>query len=391
MACAVSLLAQRSKVTMIDVGRDMAPARQLRLNAIAAQEPADWSLQDRCWMGASLRNSREAVPPKSLFGDTFMYDGMDSVLEPSAVPRDFALRPSHALGGFSRVWGGTLSRLDSEDLEDWPISTADLVYHYDKIQELIPMMGGDRSALCEQHENSLSDFPLSPQAARVLSRWKRNAGALNALRAQVTPGWLAVHPDCRLCGNCLHGCPYGYIFSTTEWVRSSRDGFLHRSGLRAVHLEENGSKARVHCTTEDGAITSLSADRIFVAAGVLGTSRLILASFGDRSARLTLRDSQYFILPFITSEAHPPRVQHHTLSQLFVCIDDPVVSDARVHVQFYTYNDVYAARIARKAGPLRNSAVVKRLAEVAGRRMVLAMGYLHSREFADGTAVARWS
>ncbi len=88
----------------------------------------------------------------------------------------------------------------------------------------------------------------------------------------VSAATLAVSPDCKLCGMCLYGCPYGYIFSSADVVAQlrSRDGFTYLGGLKAQRLVSRGDGADVTVTQGDGTSTTLSADRIFVAAGVLG-------------------------------------------------------------------------------------------------------------------------
>src|SRR5439155_1688867 len=81
-----------------------------------------------------------------------------------------------------------------------------------------------------------------------------------------------------------------------------------------------------------------------------------------------------------TAQAHPRGAAIHTLSQLFLRIADPAVSAACVHVQLYTYNDIYAREIAGRFGALRGLAPIRALAEAFGRRFVLPQGYLQSAE-----------
>src|SRR5207248_2834761 len=179
-----------------------------------------------------------------------------------AGPPGFALRASEALGGLSRVWGATLARLEAEHLAGWPLGPGDLADHYAAVERMVPASTPD----------------LSPQAARILARLDALRPLLAQLGASVAPSRLAISQDCRRCGMCLHGCPYDCIFSSAGWVRSARPGFELRAGLRALRVEEDEAGARVRCAAADGALATLAADRVFVAAGALGTPLLLLPS-----------------------------------------------------------------------------------------------------------------
>src|SRR5580765_2858788 len=80
MACASALLATGARVTVIDSGRDLAPARQARRATLAERAPAEWSAADRAWLTSDLLQSGNAEPVKRLFGDDFMYDGAEWTL-----------------------------------------------------------------------------------------------------------------------------------------------------------------------------------------------------------------------------------------------------------------------------------------------------------------------
>ncbi len=332
MACASALLAAGANVTLIDSGRDLAPAHQARRATLAELAPAEWSAADRAWLTRDLFQSGNKEPVKRLFGDGFMYEGAEWTLEGGKLPKGFAHRPTQALGGLSRVWGAALKRFLPQDLAIWPIPSGALDRHYTEVENLLA--GSLQNA---SHEMAL---PLSPQAQKLLDRWQTRQAALTELGVKVSPARLAVSHRCRLCGMCLYGCPYEYIFSSDALVRNYRDhrAFEYRPGLRADRLEEREGGGQVICVGDDGTRTTISANRVFVAAGVLGTPRLMLASFGTWEDRLTL-------------------------------------------------HDFYAARIRAALGPLGKLA--GSLADIAGRHFILAQGFLHSRD--SGTAQLRLS
>lgn len=99
-----------------------------------------------------------------------------------------------------------------------------------------------------------------------------------------------VRQGCRFCGGCMVGCRYG--------AKNSLDkNYLHLAERRgaevfpsteASFIEPEGESYAVHCKTGDGLVRrrrTFRARRVIVAAGVLGTLRLL---FRSRDSRRTL-------------------------------------------------------------------------------------------------------
>lgn len=349
-AATAALLEAGARVTMLDIGADLTAAAQARADTLARQP--EWSVADRGWIQQDLKADAGGVPVKRLFGEDFMYARPDV----ARSPKGFGQWPSQALGGHSRVWGATLKRFGPRQMAGWPVTAGELAAHYAAVESLI----GPHAAT------------VSGQAQNLLQRWQSKSGEMAALGISVSAAALAVLPDCKLCGMCLYGCPYGYIFSAHDLVRRfrSQDRFTYLGGVKAQRLASRADGAEVTVTDADGTQKTLSADRIFVAAGVLGTARLMLKSFFGSEDSLTFRDGQYFLLPFL---APAPKAEAlHTLSQLFLELE----GDPPLHVQLYGRNDLYARALAAPFGPL--ASWLRPLADVLGRRIVMMQGYLPS-------------
>jgi choline dehydrogenase-like flavoprotein len=358
-AAVAALLDAGAKVTLVDIGADLTPAAQARVDTLA--HPAQWSAADRAWIQRGLKADAGGVPVKTLFGEDFMYARPDV----AGAPRDFGHWPSQSLGGLSRVWGATLKRFGPRQLSGWPVTAEDLAPHYAAAERLL----GPHGAV------------LSSQAKTLLRHWTAHGDALAALGISVSPASLAVSPDCTLCGMCLYGCPYGYIFSSADLVRrfQAQERFTYLGGVKAERLVSHADSAEVTVAQVDGTQKTMKADRIFVAAGMLGTARLMLKSFFGSEDSLTFQDGQYFLLPFLAPA--PKAEKLHTLSQLFLDLD----GEAPVHVQMYGRNDLYARALTAPFGPL--APLIRPLADLAGRRIVMAQGYLPSH--LSGSAALR--
>ncbi len=209
----------------------------------------------------------------------------------------------------------------------------------------------------------------------MLRRLNRRKAPLAKLGVHAGPARLAVDPACKYCGQCLHGCPWGYIYSARHTLAQlrTRPDFEHRRAT-VRRIAEDGDSASV--TLDSGEV--LRAGRVFVAAGVLETARLLLASRPGPDT-LTLKDSQHFFLPSLhrwRAPRRPDRLPYHTLPQAFAEIDDPAISPHLVHAQIYTWNEFYAHDLIASYGArLPGSAPLWR---ALARRLIVSQVFLHS-------------
>ena len=93
---------------------------------------------------------------------------------------------------------------------------------------------------------------------------------------------------------------------------------------------------------------------------------------------VTLKDSQYFLLPVVSLKAGEDRASgvFHTLSQLFLEIQNKKLSPYTIHLQVYTYNDLMGKILRQKLWfiPGLRDLLIKPLQD----RLLLIQGYLHS-------------
>jgi choline dehydrogenase-like flavoprotein len=185
---------------------------------------------------------------------------------------------------------------------------------------------------------------------------------------------------------CLYGCPYGLIYSarttlSTRLLPSS--GFTYIAGVLVRSVSERGGRVIIEAVCRDTQQRrTFEASRVYLAAGVLESTAILLRSMPSPPASVLLRQSDHFLLPLLLRgfRGRVAAERLHTLSQLFIEILDRSVSPHGVHLQLYTYSDYYP-RLARDTlGPL-----YPLLAPLVGRLMeagVLVKGYLHSDDSA---------
>ena len=109
---------------------------------------------------------------------------------------------------------------------------------------------------------------------------------------------------CIRCGLCLTGCPESLIYSAAHTMeRLRRAGLDYRGDRLVTRLEETPEGVVVTARrVADGALERVTADRVFVACGAIGTSRLVMGSLDIRRPVPVLESAQ-FILPFASCAA----------------------------------------------------------------------------------------
>jgi cholesterol oxidase len=238
-------------------------------------------------------------PAENLYGmyDVWRFTGCDSVV-------------ASGLGGGSLIYANVLLRKDEHwfvhdepigdsGVESWPVTRADLDPHYDEVERMLgatpypfehPAYSHTQKtiALRDAATELGLDWRLPPLA---ISFADRPGGEPGLGLPIVTPDYGNVHGvarrTCRLCGECNMGCNDGakntldhtYLSAAAHHGADLRT--LHEArGLRqreqggyvvdyVRHREGEGDKA------EKGTI---ECDRLVLAAGTLGTTRLLLRS-----------------------------------------------------------------------------------------------------------------
>ena len=382
VAAASALIARGCEVVMVDVGEALEAPRAARRVRMGAQEPSQWTRDDRDEATMAQRSDRSGTIRPYGSDLPFRIPAAASAWkDPARLP---AVRPSFAKGGLSNGWGASMLPYRDEDLDGWPIKATDLAFHYGAVASLVSLAarGDDLAQLFPAHRlDSQRPLAMSTQAQRLLDRLDAQRARLAETGVHFGQSRQAVADGCRRCAMCLHGCPYGLIFNAGDVVDRLRlsGGFTYVPDAYAIRFEENAIGVRLWTRSAAGEVTERSGDRLFVAAGVLPTALLVLDSLDRPDHPLPLRDSPQFFLPMLhrwAADPDPSTEARHTLAQLFVEIVDPKVSAHTVHVQLYTHNDAYAVDMRRRFGVV--AGVWNPLVGILSRRLIVAQAFLHS-------------
>jgi choline dehydrogenase-like flavoprotein len=371
------------QITVLDLGLQLEPELKRVVDVLAGEAPPDWDdgvLQtiNTQPVGAG----RASLPEKRSYGSDYPFRDVGQ-LEGVAVQRGAnASIVSPAYGGFSTVWGAQIMPFAASVLDEWPVRSSELVPHYRAILDQIPF-AAEKDDLAA-HFPLLGDATPLPETSQrtnaVLAAYQRHRGRLN--RSGVTLGKARLALDAAPClrvGLCLTGCPYSLIYSAAHtFDRMQRSGRItYRPGLLALKVaEEKGIAHVIAKELEGGELLRFEADRVFVACGAMGTTRLVLTSLGLFERDVGMIEAQQFTLPALSlGPTADPRIEPGlTLNQfnMTVASDDRGYDLSLLH--FYTYNPAFNAALppplqSRLASPARTQLL---------RRLSVALGYLPS-------------
>lgn len=364
LAAAMASNARGIVPELLDIGgAPPAEARALRAR-LAASPPEAWSDADRAAARRGAGPAR-AVPRKAWFGSSFAFaDEALGVDSPGVVP-------SRAFGGYSTIWGASVAAPEDADLAGWPSEVR---------RGLAPALARARAILPAPAD----DLPFGPQMAAL----RAAAAAADPSGAVLRPANPAVaRAACVACAMCLSGCPYGAIFDAGPLldameragrIRVRRDAFVtdvteDASGVvvAGVDLAGGGRLERRY-------------SRIFLAAGALATTRIVMRTRGFFERDVAIKDSQKILIPILRAYAPDGALDDRglTLAGLFV---DPPPGDGlrhRAHLQITAVNPMMLAHLGIGPAPERGRMRRKLLAPLLARLMV-GWGGLHSDHSGD--------
>lgn len=386
---AASMLLQRGcKVRLLDAGISLDSIRQEKLNKLQNQNSDKWDREILNSFKEGVSSNPKGVQKKLVYGSDFPYQDIEKHF--SIIEEDVGnFSPSLAKGGFSNVWGSAVLSYTDKDLQDWPIKHSDLAKYYQSVTRDMPMA---------YQEDSLSQFfpsygeknllKTSKQASLVLEKLNKNIEQLKSRGLYFGSPRLAVNSgkdasNCAYCGMCLYGCPKSIIHSSSFTLEklSLDNNFEYIPNIIVSKVEEESSAVKIegyNRTTKEK--ISFVAKKAYLAAGAISTTRILLNSKKVFNQTLRLKASEYFLLPML-SKSRVPNVREenlHTLSQLFIECFDKELSDFGIHMQLYSYSDLYYQ--ALKSMFAWTGPGFFLLEKLVLERMFAIQGYLHSND-----------
>jgi choline dehydrogenase-like flavoprotein len=383
-----ALAARGLKVTMLDVGETLDARRAAIVTRLRGLEPEAWLPAERDLISANATVGGDELPKKMHFGADYIYAEQRPFARVITNTAGRAPFPTFARGGFSNIWGAAVLPPDACDMADWPISRGTMEPYFRKVAETLPLCGdgGSLSRSFPAYRSALGHLDPGPQGAALLDDLRRVESQLTAAQVLYGPARLAIHTTaddfvlpCNGSGQCFTGCVRGSIFSTIPMLERMirRREIDYRGGVFVKSIKEDADKVRLEVLDLANGARQLSCRAVFIAAGPLNTTAMLLRSAGYLDRPITLKESQKFLVPALRWRAAATAMEKPsvTLAAAFIEARVPELSEHWVHVQMIPMNEtiVTGSRL-----PGLRSAWGRRLWAPMLRRAMVAWCGMHS-------------
>ena len=386
--CSLALLEQGRKVTLIDVGTGPDTEIQRLLKQIQNEGTRAEALRALELRGKTEKIDDQGIPMKLAYGSDYPYEAVDQFFSTQA--NDCDVKGSFAQGGFSSVWGAAMLPYRDEDIEHWPFPLNRLVPHYEAVLRQIPFAAGDDhlAQLFPLYERPQGPIDVGPQVQRFLDNTASHQETLTRNGIFVGRSRVAVRVSdertsgCWYCGQCMTGCPDQHIFSSKDLLPflKRHPGFEYLRGSALIQIDERPERVElVLRDTKTGHLTKTSCIRLFLGAGPLISSSLVIGALKMWDRPFICKDSQYFITPFVSFRGSPQvrTLPSFSLSQAFLEVVKPTNRQS-VHFQLYGYSNLIARAIRSHLKGVKS--MVRPFLGAIWGRLIIAQGFMHSED-----------
>jgi choline dehydrogenase-like flavoprotein len=373
------------RVIVVDIGNRLDADRQGVVDRMSTMPVDSWNDEDvRVIRTQPVESGRRGLPQKRSYGSDYPFEDVGQLSDVSARLHANRTVVSGAYGGLSNIWGSQVMPFTPATFSQWPVTYAEMEPYYRSILTSIPF-AAEHDAIAERFPLIAGSDPLPPLAPRskaVLQAFERRRPGIERHGVVVGRARLAFEAQsCVRCGLCMTGCPYGLIYSAAHTFDRLRvDGRVEYHG--GLHVLDVGQDAdRPFVTARElagGSMHRFEADRVFLACGAVGTTRLVLHALRLYDEDVSMAESAQFVMPMLSAKptTNPEISTEFTLNQfnMLVALDQEWLDVSQIH--FYPHNSAIADALpaALRSGPGRP--IGNRLL----RRLTVGLGYLPSWE-----------
>ena len=262
---------------------------------LAGIDHRDWTADDydRVHAAVKAQVGTKFPPPKTNYGKLVPRHD-------SGVKRVFW--HSREPGGLTNYWSASLFPFTDRDMTGWPVSRRDLAPYYRRIAEDVGVAGRDDSIDGYFGDGYVTRPPIRATAlSERLVETAARGGAANGggVISGLNRLGIETRPDqphaCVQCGGCFYGCFRGAIFNGHVGLqRRGLDTGYRRITEKVDRLVGESGGAVAVTTTAD---SYGGFDKVFCAAGCLGSGEIALRSFADTGTRLQFVDNDLYVFP----------------------------------------------------------------------------------------------
>ena len=306
VSVAFPLIEAGLKVLIVDGGREAnaePPSQPYLVGRSRDNDQWRWIVGENYY---ALRNADAVSPKLRVPLHSYVFDGFADANKIDA--KDFIAVGSMARGGLSNAWGCGVARLSSEELKDFPFPADEIQRSYAIVARRVGLSGAsedDLSGYFGLDEWADPSIQLDSLHSLISNAYVRQRHDVTSLGFKMGRSRVAVisqdrtdRKACDLSGNCLWGCHRRAMYSATEDLdQLKRNRSLsYRAGFVVERVVNVDGLPAVIGSDASGRQT-LTARKIILAAGTLGTTRLALQAINfDGPVRMQACPTAAFML-----------------------------------------------------------------------------------------------
>lgn len=357
---AARLVAAGKRVVMLDYGnvdRHYAPMIPHEPFSVIRKKNA---AQHRFFLGdqfegipfGSVRVGAQLTPPR-------MHILKDSPERTPVDADDFQASMSLGRGGLGAGWSAGVFPFSDEELSPLGLSLTEMQPHYDAVTERVGVAGthDDLGRFLQASPGMLPPLDIDANGEIVFRQYERKRAALNAQGVYIGRPWVAA------CSRAHRGRgPHAYL-DLEYWADMDKSVYrpqwtldeLEREpnftylGRRFVErFEEVDGHVRVHVSHADtGAAETHEASYLVVAAGALGSARIVLRSLGKYDTPVPLLCNGFSYAPTINLKTlgKPMRDRRYSMGQLTAIVQLP---GRILQAQIFSYRSLLTFKLMKE-------------------------------------------
>ena len=380
------LLKLNKKVTVIDIGNTIEKKNlDIKDNYLKTKNKKEFFKSiKKNKISKKYKNPHLKFP----FGSEFVFQTNN--YEDFIAPKNLDFILSNAYGGLSNIWGTMVSPFFPKDIENWDIEFNDYYKNKLEVEQIIPVSGSKDNLeeffginFGKDHKYNLSN-PAKSFLNNLSNRKKiLNNNGLFFGRSKVALGnyYSENNTECQECGLCHYGCPYDCMFNSSQLfeIHKINKNLNYISNKFAEKIICEGTSNTLECIdTVTKKEISFSAKNIFLCCGPISTAALLFRSNLVKSEKVVFKESQRFFLPIFNKKhiKNSTTQNKNVLSELYLEIFDKNISSKSIHLQYYTFVDIFLKPLEKFFGSYVY--LFPKIFPFIFGRINLLIGYLHS-------------
>ena len=384
MEAAEALVEKGIRPIIFDVGIQLDENIEKLVRSMSFEEPSEWGANvKRQIFGDHLLNSK-GFPRKLAYGSDYFYGANEAEMPIKAESGEFPPF-SYAKGGLSMGWGASALPADPEDLIGWPEETKNLDKFYRAVLK--------NKAYSALNDGLSSNFPLYKLNSDPLKLQLGNLSLLRDMnnasimiknkvifgqsRILVRASNSETAVGCKYCGNCMNGCVYDSIYKSSQTLDKllAENKVEYFRNHKVIDFSEHEDNVEVRFK-HNGQIGSRIFSKVFLAAGAVNTTRIVLKSKKLYGMSVVLKSVPGFVVPMVRFKRERSTLPNaNTLSGIFLEFKSENAHKTWRHCQISVPNELVYKKLGVIDGPNNFYSLLKsRLLE----NIVIAAGTLHS-------------